>query len=79
MPYDDLFWKDIDPENIYDTVEDVLLTCCHVCGERLEWTLSVKYSPYLDLPIICGESTSCGIIYRFTFDHKKNAYVVAME
>ena len=76
MSYDGILWKDVDPDLHYESIEDVLMTCCHICGERLEWDIKTTYNSYMDAPTIKGESFSCGVKYMFEYDHVDSCYKI---
>ena len=48
----------------FDTIEEVIMTKCHLCGTPLEWDLKTKWSETLERPIIYGTATSCGVIFN---------------
>ena len=41
-------YQDVNELETYKTIESALMTCCPVCGDRLEWTLEVGYDPVMD-------------------------------
>lgn len=61
-------WSDVDPDLQYETIEEALMSCCYVCGDRLEWDLKVEYNSKYDIPVIKGSSFSCGIKYALRYD-----------
>lgn len=79
MSYNTATWKDVDPDDIYDSLEEALMTCCHICGERLEWDVKTVYNSYLDAPTIAGTSFSCGIQYSLAYDHARECYRITID
>jgi hypothetical protein len=53
-------YKDVEDEEVFDTIEEALLTKCPLCGTELEWELKVRWN---DKPEIHGESFSCGLTF----------------
>lgn len=64
----DYIWTDVDNEHEYESIEEAIMTCCNLCGDRLEWDLSISYNSKHDIPVIKGESFSCGVKYRLYYD-----------
>lgn len=56
-------YQDVNELETYRTLESALMTCCHICGDRLEWTLEVGYDSLMDCPTITGYSSSCGVTF----------------
>jgi len=69
-------WIDADPDLEFDTIEEALMTCCYICGDRLEWDLKVEYSSKHDIPVISGSSFSCGIKYCLRYNPEKLFYKI---
>ena len=57
-------YKDLEDEEVFDTVEEALLTSCPYCGTELEWSLSVKWDAIEEIPRIHGDSFSCGVKFK---------------
>ncbi len=53
-------YTEVDETRVFDSIEEALRTCCHICGDRLEWTLNVRYNEHHEVPYITGHATSCG-------------------
>lgn len=79
MRYSDLFWKDVSIDEFYCSIEDAIMTCCHICGERLEWDIKIIYSSYLDAPVFTGTSFSCGIQYSISYDKDFDVYRITLD
>ena len=69
-----LYYSDADSETLYSSIEEVLMTTCHICGEKLEWSFKVDYNSLLDIPVITGSAISCGIKYYSYYDNDNNCY-----
>jgi hypothetical protein len=57
-------YTDIEDGEVFDTIEEALLTSCHLCGSPLEWALTVVWNDADDKPEIHGESFSCGVTFN---------------
>ncbi len=70
------YWSDVDPDLQYDNIESALMSCCYICGDRLEWDLKVEYNSKHDMPIVTGASFSCGIKYLLRYDPDNLCYKI---
>lgn len=59
-------YNEIEDGEVFDTIEEALLTSCHICGTELQWDLVVNWNPKTELPEISGESFSCGVKFKIT-------------
>ena len=57
-------YRDLEDEEVYDSIEEALLTNCPYCGTELEWSLTVKWDPKLEVPTIHGDAFSCGVKFK---------------
>lgn len=65
-------YQDVNELETYRTLESALMTCCHICGDRLEWTLEVGYDSFMDCPTITGYSSSCGVTFILNAEISNN-------
>ena len=70
-------YSEIEHEEEFDTIEEAILTSCHICGTELEWSLTVKWSETKELPEIFGSSFSCGI--KFFIIPTENGYMTTIH
>lgn len=56
-------YKVIEDQEWFLTIEEALLTQCHICGTELEWQLTIRYNESKELPEIYGKSFSCGVTF----------------
>jgi hypothetical protein len=61
-------YKDLEHEEVFDTIEEALLTKCPICGTELEWKLEVRWNSEMDMPRIFGKSFSCGVDFYISPD-----------
>ena len=54
-------FTEINDGDIFDTLEEALLTSCPLCGTPLDWGLSLVYDFELEHNVIHAVSHSCGI------------------
>lgn len=57
---DGYLYSEVDETFVFDSLEQALRTCCHICGDKLEWTLKVLYNEHFEVPYIVGHASSCG-------------------
>lgn len=49
---------------VFDTIEEALLNCCHICGTPLEWDLKLAWNPTAEINFITGYDRCCGHEFR---------------
>lgn len=54
-------FTEINDGDIFDTLEEALLTSCPLCGTPLDWGLSLVYDVEVEHNVIHAVSHSCGI------------------
>lgn len=59
-------YKDLEDQEIFDTIEEAILTSCPYCGTELEWTLTVKWNNRKEIPEIHATAFSCGVSFLIT-------------
>ena len=79
MKYDNLYWKDVDPEFEYETIEEALLTTCTLCGDKLEWDIKVTYNTKYDIPCLAGKAFSCGVVYTLYYNDESGTYGISIS
>ena len=45
---------DVEDGAIFDTIEEALMSCCHICGTPLEWDLKLAWNPVAEINFITG-------------------------
>jgi hypothetical protein len=74
-----VIYTEVTDGEFYPTIEQALLTSCHVCGSPLEWSLTVKWNAANDMPEIHGEAFSCGIKFAIApVDCGYNGYEIGI-
>ncbi len=72
-------WKDVEDDYLYETIEEALLTCCPVCGERIEWDVKLVWNDYADRPVFKGTGFSCGLTFTIVYSEKEEGYNIWTE
>ena len=72
-------WKDVEEDFLYETIEEALLTCCPVCGERIEWSVQLKWNDHSDKPVFYGNGFSCGLIFTIKYNESDDGYNIWIE
>nr|DAJ25867.1 MAG TPA: Rad50 zinc hook motif [Caudoviricetes sp.] len=57
-------YLDAEDGAVFDTIEEALMSCCHLCGTPLEWELKLAWNATAEKSFITGYDRCCGYEFR---------------
>lgn len=57
-------YLDAEDGAVFDTIEEALMSCCHLCGTPLEWELKLAWNAAAEKSFITGYDRCCGYEFR---------------